>query len=139
MTKDTIYAILTRNVTIIRMTNILLRIVLNAALLLLASTLVKDFFFPSLDQLSAGTALWVYARAGIAMALVNVLVTPILKLLLFPLVLITFGAASALLNIIALWLLALLLPNLVITSLMGLIYGTLIISVGNLIVDWTKD
>lgn len=120
------------------MLNIVLRIILNALLLLLASTLVTGFSFPAPGELSTGTLIWIYARAGIAMALVNTLVTPILKLFLFPLILITFGAASLLLNVLSLGILALLLPYLSISSLLALIYGTLVLSLGNLLVDWLK-
>jgi len=93
----------------------------------------------TLREVSVLTAVWLYARAGIAMALVNALVTPILKLLFFPLILITFGLASGLLNIIALWLLGVLLPNLVIESFLALIYGTLIMALGNVIINWINS
>ena len=117
----------------------LLRIALNAVLLFLTVTVVPGIEFPDPGEVSVLTAVWLYARAGIAMALVNALVTPILKLLFFPLILITFGLASGLLNIIALWLLGVLLPNLVIESFLALIYGTLIMALGNVIINWINS
>jgi len=113
-----------------------LRIFLNAALLYIVAALIPDISFPAPNELAPRSALWVYARAGIAIALVNALVTPLLKLLFFPLILITFGLASGLLNIIALWLLAILLPMFDISSFMGLIYGTIVFGIGNMLIDW---
>ncbi len=117
------------------MLTIFFRILLNATLLFLTAKFVPDISFAVSGELSDGELLWIYARAGVAMALVNALVTPLLKLLFFPLILITFGLASGLLNIFALWFLSLLLPNLTISSLLALLYGTVIFSIGNSIVN----
>jgi putative membrane protein len=114
----------------------IVRIFLNAALLYIVAALIPGITFPAPSELSAWTALWVYARVGVAIALVNALVTPLLKLLFFPLILITFGLASGLLNIFTLWLLAFLLPSFEVSSFMGLIYGTIVFSIGNMLIDW---
>jgi putative membrane protein len=73
--------------------------------------------------------------AGLVLALLNLIVRPILKLLSLPLVILTFGLFSFVINVIILWLADALLLSLAISGLSAYLIGSFIIALANSIVD----
>lgn len=66
--------------------------------------------------------------------LINVFIRPILKLILSPIIIITFGLGIFLVNVLTLYLLDFLLVNVSIAGLKPLVYATLIISLVNIVI-----
>lgn len=71
------------------------------------------------------------------LTLINVFFRPILKLILTPVIVLTFGLGIFLVNALMLYLLDKLLINITITGIVPLIYATLIISLVNLIINFS--
>lgn len=71
------------------------------------------------------------------LTLINVFFRPILKLILTPVIVLTFGLGIFLVNALMLYLLDKLLINITITGTVPLIYTTLIISLVNLIINFS--
>lgn len=74
--------------------------------------------------------------AGV-LTLINVFFRPILKLILTPVIVLTFGLGIFLVNALMLYLLDKVLINITITGTVPLIYATLIISLVNLIINFS--
>lgn len=102
---------------------LIIHIIANAAAIVLASKLISGFIFRGdwLDLVIAAALL----------GLVNSFIRPILKLLSFPLVLLTLGLFSAIINIAMLFLVSYLLPTLVIQGLWAGLWGVIVISLVN--------
>jgi len=71
------------------------------------------------------------------LTLINVFFRPILKLILTPVIVLTFGLGIFLVNALILYLLDKLLINITITGTVPLIYATLIISLINLVINFS--
>jgi len=69
--------------------------------------------------------------------LINVFIRPILKLILSPVIILTFGLGIILVNAMALYLLDIILTDIAITGLTTLIYATLIISLINILINFS--
>ena len=69
--------------------------------------------------------------AGLVMGAINFFVKPVLKLIAFPFILITFGLFTFVINMALLWTVDLLIKELTIETLLALFWGTVIISVVN--------
>ena len=69
--------------------------------------------------------------AGLVMGAINFFVKPVLKLIAFPFILITFGLFTLVINMALLWTVDLLVKELTIETLLALFWGTVIISVVN--------
>ncbi len=76
------------------------------------------------------------ALAAAALSLINLFVRPIIRLVLSPLIFITFGIASILVNAATLWLLDYLLPTVTISGLGPLFWGTIVVSAINVAVGF---
>lgn len=103
-------------------------IVSNAVALLAAAYFVPGF------ALSGGLA--PLAMAALVLTVINTFIRPILKMLLGPLVLITFGLFTIVINAASLYLLDLLSPAITIQGYLALLLGTLIVSVVNAILGF---
>lgn len=73
-----------------------------------------------------------YLIAAVVLVLLNLLLRPLLKLVSFPLILLTFGLFSVVINAIILWLASQFTGFLVINNLLTLLWATIIISFINL-------
>jgi len=108
----------------------LIRILANALAIYLAAYFVVGFDFP--HQLQDWKLLLL---AGLILAIFNAILKPILKLLSAPLIILTLGLFTLVINIALLWLLSQILPELTISSLWAYLWGTIIISLINWIVE----
>lgn len=106
------------------MLRILVRILGNAVALYVAATLVPGFMISG----SVGH----YLVAGLVLAILNLIVRPILKLISFPLILLTLGLFTLVINALILWIADYLVTFLSIGSLAALAEATIIVSIINL-------
>jgi putative membrane protein len=105
------------------MISIIVHILANAAAIWAASHIVPGFVFQGdwKDLLVAGVVLGV----------VNSLIRPIVKLLSFPIILLTLGLFTAVINIAMLFLVSWFLPTLSIHGLWAAVWGVILISFVN--------
>ncbi len=99
----------------------------NALALLAADYFIKDFIFK-------GNFIELIIAAFI-FTLINVTLRPILKLILGPLIVLTFGLFSFFINVVILYLLDIFIENLIIEGYLALIFATFIITLANLIIN----
>ena len=104
----------------------IIRIAGNMLALYAAQYFVPDFF------VHGG---WVgFLAAGGALALLNMLVKPVLKLVALPFIILTMGLFVLVINGIVLWGASILLPGFItIASLSALIWATLVVSLVNVL------
>ncbi|OGM97568.1 MAG: hypothetical protein A2735_01580 [Candidatus Yanofskybacteria bacterium RIFCSPHIGHO2_01_FULL_41_21] len=106
------------------MLRFIIRILGNVVALYVASIIVPGFVVSgSWEQ---------YLIAGLVFGLLNLLVRPILKVISFPLILLTLGMFTAIINILMLWILDYLVSFITIEGFLALIGATIIVSVVNL-------
>ena len=106
---------------------IILRIITNALAIFLDAQIIPDFVFHgNLVNLII---------AGLILGILNSLVKPVLTLISFPLILLTFGFFHLIINIAILILAANLIPQLLILSIWGAIWGVVIISLVNYLIS----
>ena len=79
-----------------------------------------------------------YVVAGLVLGILNLIVRPILKIISFPLIVISLGLFLIVINAIILWLAAQLTNYIVIENLIALLWATLIIAAVNFIAHWFK-
>ncbi len=70
---------------------------------------------------------------GVVLALINIVIRPILKLISFPFLILTLGFFNIVINIVLLLIADRLLPQLSITDFWSLFWGSIIISIANII------
>lgn len=75
--------------------------------------------------------LWNVALVGFAFSIVNFVVKPIVKLVLSPFILLTFGLLIIVINMAMLWVTDLLFPQLAISGMSALFLATLLIGAVN--------
>ena len=108
----------------------LVRILANALAIYLAAYFVIGFDFPHQPQD------WkLLLLAGLILAIFNAILKPIIKLISFPLVILTLGLFTLAINMGLLWLLSQFIPELAIANFWAYFWGTIIISLVNLIVE----
>ncbi len=73
-----------------------------------------------------------YILGGAILAVLNMTVRPFLKLISFPLILLTLGLFTVVINMLVLWLFDYLVTFVTIQSLMALVLATIIISIVNM-------
>lgn len=106
------------------MLRFIIRILGNAVALYVAFLIVPGFVISgSWEQ---------YLIAGLVLALLNMIVRPILKIVSFPLILLTLGLFTFIINIFMLWLLDYLVSFVTIEGFVALIWTTIIVSIVNL-------
>ena len=76
-----------------------------------------------------------YLIAGLVLALLNMLIRPVLKLISFPLIMLTLGLFTIVINVLMLWLLDYFLVSVSIADFMALIWTMIVVSIVNLIVS----
>lgn len=79
-----------------------------------------------------------YLIAGIALGLLNLLIRPILKIISFPLIIVSLGLFLIVINAIIIWLAAQLTGYIIIESYVALLWATLVIATVNFIAHWFK-
>lgn len=104
------------------------KVVINAGAIYLASSLVDGFTFSG--------NLAILAFIGFVMALFQIFVRPVVKILAFPLFFMSFGLFGALLNLGMLWIIDYYLPALTIEGIVPLVVGSIVISFVNLLFFW---
>ena len=110
------------------MVRFIVRILGNALAIYLAAYFVQNFYFPH-DWKSL-------LIAGLALAIFNAVLKPVLKLISTPLIILTLGLFTLIINMALLWLLSQFMPELKIIGWWAYFWGTLIISLINLLVSW---
>jgi len=73
--------------------------------------------------------------AGFVLTVLHILVKPILKVLTFPITIITFGLFAILLNVLLFWFVAPLVPGFAIMTFMDALFGAIIVGV----IQWVLD
>ncbi|MEK7582709.1 MAG: phage holin family protein [Patescibacteria group bacterium] len=111
------------------MTAIILRIIANSLALYLATLLVPSFL------VSGGIK--EYALAGLVLALLNMLVRPLLKLVSLPFIIITFGLFTVIINAFMIWLVDVSFDFVSIETFMALFWTTMIVSAVNILTAHT--
>ena len=79
-----------------------------------------------------------YLIAGLALGVLNLIVGPILKIITFPLVIVSLGLFLIVINAIILWLAAQLTGYIIIDSYVALLWATLVVAAVNFITRWFK-
>jgi len=106
---------------------LLILIISNALALYVASKLVPGF--------EITTTYIGFLKIGFILGIINSFVKPLIKLLSFPLILMTFGLFSFIINILLLYYTSHLFSFFTITSLVAGIFGLLIISLVNSLIS----
>ena len=101
----------------------LIHIIANALGVLLASLAIPGFVFSGNVK--------ILILVGLVLALANIVVRPIVKLVSLPLILITFGLFLLVINMIMLKIVDYLFLTLAITTIGSLFWGTLTVSIVN--------
>ncbi|PIV10095.1 MAG: hypothetical protein COS49_02390 [Candidatus Portnoybacteria bacterium CG03_land_8_20_14_0_80_41_10] len=108
----------------------IIQIITNGLAIFLADYLVPGFVFEG-DLLTL-------LIAGLILGLINVFIKPILKLISFPLLILSLGLFTLVINMALLWLLEYFVAELTITGLWSYFWGSLIISLVNLVFGYRK-
>ncbi|OGN27088.1 MAG: hypothetical protein A2941_00095 [Candidatus Yanofskybacteria bacterium RIFCSPLOWO2_01_FULL_49_17] len=109
------------------MTGFILRILGNSIAVYLAFWLVPGFLV---------TGGWVqYLIAGLVLAILNMTLRPILKLVSFPIIMLSLGLFTLVINALMLWLLDYFLIFITIQDLVALVWATIVVTIVNLIVS----
>jgi putative membrane protein len=108
----------------------IIQIITNGLAIFLADYLVPGFVFEG-DLLTL-------LIAGLILGLINVFIKPILKLISFPLLILSLGLFTLVINMALLWLLEYFVAELTITGLWSYFWGSLIISLLNLVFGYRK-
>lgn len=110
--------------------SILVGLLANIAALYLAHLWVADF---------AVIGGWkAYLIAGIVLGILNLIIKPILKIITYPLIVISLGLFLIVINALILWLAAQFTGYIIIENLFALLWATLLISAINFVTHWFK-
>jgi len=107
---------------------LLLKTFANSAAIFMASKFVEGF--------TMSDNLFILAGIGLVLAIFQSFVYPVIKILAFPVVLLSFGLFGTVVNMAVLWLIAYYVPDLTIDGIVPLIWGTAIVSVANFLFAW---
>jgi putative membrane protein len=108
------------------MVELLARLIINAALLLIVSRLVPGLYVEG----------WGSAFIGaIVLGLVNFFVRPVMVVLTFPLTMVTLGLFLLIVNALMLWLMAALVPGIYLRGFGSAFLGSLLFSLLNLAIS----
>lgn len=109
------------------MIDFIIRILGNAAALYVAQYFIAGF--------SVTGDIKQYILAGILLGLLNLIVRPILKLITFPLLIVTLGLFSLVINAILLWIVDYVFAFVSISDIRSLIWATIVVGIVNLIIS----
>lgn len=101
----------------------LLRIALNAGAIWLATRLLPGFQFPANIPM--------LFSAGVVLAVIFTIVRPILRIISFPFLILTFGLFNIIINIILLLIAEKFIAQLVITDVWSLFWASVILGIAN--------
>lgn len=79
-----------------------------------------------------------YLIAGLVLGLLNLIVRPILKIITFPLIVVSLGLFLIVINAIIIWLTAQLTGYIVIESYVALLWATFILAAVNFVAHWIR-
>lgn len=79
-----------------------------------------------------------YLIVGIVIGILNLIIKPLLKLITYPLIVITLGLFLIVINALILWLAAQFTGYIIIENTIALLWATLIMSAVNFIIHWFK-
>ncbi|MEK7151767.1 MAG: phage holin family protein [Patescibacteria group bacterium] len=79
-----------------------------------------------------------YLIAGLVLGVLNLIIRPILKIVTFPLVIVSLGLFLIVINAVILWLVAQLTGYIIIDSYFALLWATILVAVVNFITRWFK-
>lgn len=111
------------------LTRLIVQILTNAVAIYVAAQLVPGFLLSDSGLLTVLTA-------GFVLGLINFFVRPLLKLLSFPLVLLSLGLFTIVINIAMLYLLDYALDTVSLSGLTAAFWATLVISAVNIIIGF---
>ena len=112
------------------MRRLILAILINALALWVAHRYVPGF--------SVSGDVWTYAVAAVVFAFLNGFIKPVLKIIAFPLMLVTLGLFSLVINALLLWALSYIVPSVIISGLIPLVWATLVVTVVNVLLGVAK-
>ncbi|MEK7529326.1 MAG: phage holin family protein [Patescibacteria group bacterium] len=105
----------------------LFRLVINTAALLVIAYLVPGFHVESL---------WTALIASVVLGLINAFLRPLLKILTFPITLLTLGLFSIVVNALLLWLTSSLVPGFTIETFWVAALGAIILWLVSMATNW---
>jgi putative membrane protein len=105
-----------------------LKTAINSASIYLASNLIPGFTFEG--------DLFILVGIGLALAAFQLFIYPVIKILAFPLVLLSLGFFGFIVNVVVLWGIAYYIPQLTIDGIVPLILGSVVLSTSNLLFSW---
>jgi putative membrane protein len=108
-------------------TRLLTKILINAAALWVADYLIAGF--------SVFGGIWGFLVAGLVLALLNMLVRPLVKLVALPLIILTLGLFRIVINGAMIWIAVHFFDLGAISGLMALVWATLIVGLVNAVLD----
>ena len=112
-----------------RIFRLILQILANAAGIFIAQYFIKQIIF---------TGDWVdYLIVGLILAIANLIIRPILKIVTAPLIFITLGLFIIVINAVILFGVDWFVEELTVASLLGYLWGSLIISIINAVIAKT--
>ena len=90
-----------------------------------------------LPEISLSQTVEGFAATGGVLTLINLLIKPLIRLALGPILLLTLGLGSVLVNVVTLLSLDVLLPTITIDGLTNLLMAGLIVGISNLVISLT--
>lgn len=108
----------------------ILAIILSIFAILLAQEIIPGFQFLG--------SFWLLIQLGGAIALLNLLLKPFLKIIFLPFIWLTFGFFSLVINMIILKAASLFYPELIISTFLVLFLASIVISLVNYPLQWIK-
>lgn len=119
------------------MSFVLFEIVANMVAVAVTARLLPGFQFAGIEQMDIGSLISLLITATI-LTLLNLIIRPLLKLFLFPIIILTFGFASIFINLLILSFLDYLIEPLSITGFWGLIWSAFLIGWINTLIHQFK-
>jgi len=107
---------------------LIFKLLVNSLAVYLASVLIDGFTF-------SGNLL-ILAGIGAALTAFQIFLYPIVKIIAFPLMLLSFGLFGFIITGTFLWVLSIYLPELTINGIVPLFWGTLMLSGINILFSW---
>ncbi|MDZ4231337.1 MAG: phage holin family protein [Patescibacteria group bacterium] len=112
-------------------------IIRNFSLMLLANGLALYLASFSIPGVAISQTIEGFAITAGALSLINMVLKPMVRLALGPILLLTLGLGSILVNAATIFVLDLLLPTITIEGLVGLLVTALIVSASNIVISLT--
>lgn len=108
---------------------VLSHILVNAAAFYVAQLIIDGITIEKGTTLQ--DTLLIFGLLGVLLWIGNSLIKPVLKILTFPVIIITFGLFNVVLNLLIIWGVDILVPQLQVAGFLNLLWATIIISIIN--------